>query len=219
MGGVLPDTAWVKAGFYLLLLVVSSKFCMIFITLWITTLDHGNFRANAESIGFLMPGHTLACEGFLQEPQQLAALSGTLRGQTGGVEKLPLLGRLTGGFLQDLTTNFLSGSNSAEQLRYRQFERLRNLLDIDQRHIALSTFDPSDVRPVQLAHIRKGFLGHSELVPPLTNCFAEPNSNVFHLPLSVILEASGFMCPRTMSIIEVTVGRFYVETEGVSGAD
>src|SRR5580700_202938 len=93
-------------------------------------------------------------------------------------------------------------SHAPEQLRYCQPECLRNLLDIDQSHVAFTPFDPADVGPVQLAHICESLLGHAQFLPSLAQTFAKPDSNIFHLPLSVILKASGFMCPRTMSIID-----------------
>ena len=73
---------------------------------------------------------------------------------------------------------------------------------LTKRHVPLPAFDPTDVSPIQLAHIRKGLLGHPELLPPSTQGPAKPNANIqCHLRLRVILEASVFMCPRTMSII------------------
>jgi hypothetical protein len=50
--------------------------------------------------------------------------------------------------------------HAPEQLRNRQPECLRNLFNIDQRHVPLAAFDPTDVSSIHLTHIRKGFLGH-----------------------------------------------------------
>lgn len=44
---------------------------------------------------------------------------------------------------------------------------------MDQRHVPLPAFDPTEIGPVQPAHVGEGLLRHSELLPPMAQGPAE----------------------------------------------
>ena len=72
-----------------------------------------------------------------------------------------------------LSTRTKRTINTLEQLRRSHAEGMCNLHYIFQTQVTLTTFDPSDVRPVQLGLFCKPFLGPPEGASALSNGLAQ----------------------------------------------